>query len=146
MNSLTLLIYLIHVADQLRGVVGGTLLITVLGFAVWLLVVGINFLIEDDDGEDRSEIGRRWFVTWLGWAKHAALPIVIVTLLITVFIPNRQTMLLMAGSQIGEKLATSDGVRSVVDPSVDLLKAWIKNETTKLVIEETGSKKKAEDK
>jgi hypothetical protein len=44
-------------------------------------------------------------------------------------IPDRQTVLLIAASEIGEKVVTSERVQGVIDPSVELLKTWITQQT-----------------
>jgi hypothetical protein len=41
-------------------------------------------------------------------------------------------MLLIAASQVGERVLSSESVQSVVDPSVDLLRTWITQETNRL--------------
>ena len=38
-------------------------------------------------------------------------------------------MLLIAASEVGEKIVTSEKITSVVDPSVTLLKTWIEKQT-----------------
>jgi len=51
-------------------------------------------------------------------------------------IPNRETVLLIAASEIGDRVMNSekmakvgDRVGSVVDPGIDLLKTWIEQQT-----------------
>lgn len=44
-------------------------------------------------------------------------------------LPSRQTVLLIAASEIGERIVTSERAQSVIDPSVDLLKTWMQRET-----------------
>ena len=55
-----------------------------------------------------------------------------ITCLLFVFVPNRQTMILVAASEVGEKVLTNDKVTNIIDPSIDLLQTWIKNELTNL--------------
>ena len=40
-------------------------------------------------------------------------------------IPSRETVLLIAASEISEKIINTPEVKNVIDPSVDLLKSWI---------------------
>jgi len=51
-------------------------------------------------------------------------------------IPNRETVLLIAASEIGDRVMNSekmakvgDRIGSVVDPGIDLLKIWIEQQT-----------------
>lgn len=44
-------------------------------------------------------------------------------------IPSRQTVLLIAASEIGEQVATHQRVMDVIDPSVTLLQTWIRQQT-----------------
>lgn len=44
-------------------------------------------------------------------------------------LPSRQTVLLIAASEIGERVVTSERAQSVIDPSIDLLKTWMQRET-----------------
>jgi hypothetical protein len=55
----------------------------------------------------------------------------IVAVIATV-VPDRQTLMLIASSEIGEKVINSDKITalgSTVDPSITLLKTWIENQT-----------------
>lgn len=47
-------------------------------------------------------------------------------------LPDRNTVLLIAASQIGEKIVNNEKVQSVVDPSIDLLKTWMVQQTQNL--------------
>ncbi len=52
--------------------------------------------------------------------------------LICNFIPTRQTVLLIAGSEMGEKVLNSEKVTNVVDPGIELITTWMKNETAEI--------------
>ena len=43
--------------------------------------------------------------------------------------PDRKTVLLIAASEIGERVVTNEKVQGVIDPSVELLKTWIAQQT-----------------
>lgn len=58
-----------------------------------------------------------------------ALPILAVCIPIALFVPSRQTLILIAGSELGERAVKSEAVQSVVNPGMDLVKLWIKQET-----------------
>lgn len=51
---------------------------------------------------------------------------------IVTVLPSKNTVMLIAASEVGQRLVTSERVVDVVDPSLDLLKTWIKKETEAL--------------
>lgn len=141
MNNLSWLIYAIHVFDAVR-----VLAITALALLGAGLVVTafVGALVEDSNGSYGSKTKDQWvyFPTWLAYAKKIVPAVVIVASLMLIFFPSRQTMLLIAGSEIGERVVTSEAVKGVVDPSIELLKTWIKKETQDLVGQMEQGKKK----
>lgn len=44
-------------------------------------------------------------------------------------VPDRNTVLLIAASEIGERVATSQRVDDILDPSIELLKTWMEQQT-----------------
>lgn len=122
MNSLSWFIYAIGVLDTMRGAASLVLLL-----AIFLGIAGIVFapFIADAVADPQ------WGPFFKG--KINLLVIVICCAgLVNVFAPSRQTMLLIAGSEIGQRVVESKSVTEIVDPSVDLLKSWIREETKKL--------------
>lgn len=55
-------------------------------------------------------------------------------------VPSRQTIVLIASSEYGEKILSNPKIGEIVDPSIDLLKTWIEKEKEKL-IEDSKEKK-----
>lgn len=47
-------------------------------------------------------------------------------------IPSKNTIILIGASEFGEKLARSEAVSGIVDPSIELLKAWIEQQTKQI--------------
>ena len=115
MNSLSWMIYAIQIAGNITEL---SLFITIFGS------VGIATACLFSYFEEAPQ--------WRQWVLSRMLPIVLVAVSIFIFAPNRKTLLLIAASQYGEKLVQSDDVKSVVNPGIDLLKAWIKSETERL--------------
>jgi len=132
MNSLSLLIYF-------AGVVGN--IISVLSLVTVLLVLAtIGSLIfwaiyhDETDSSYRRIEGDALIElrkTRENWRKRALKFAVIAFLAgsINSFIPNRSTVLLIAASEMGEKVLNHPKVEQVVDPSIDLITTWMKNET-----------------
>ncbi len=56
---------------------------------------------------------------------------------VSVAIPSRQTVILIASSEYGEKILNNPKIGEIVDPSIDLLKTWIEKEKNELVEKET---------
>jgi predicted MFS family arabinose efflux permease len=122
MNSLSWFIYLTQVVDHMGGAAFGVLLVGGIGGFLGIILGPMALDLLDDppsSGTIRTVV-RSYIITM-------ALAVVVV-----VFMPSRQTMLLIAGSEMGERLVKSEGVNSIVNPGVDLLKTWIKRETEKL--------------
>lgn len=46
--------------------------------------------------------------------------------------PSRQTVLLIAASQIGEQVVNHQRVQTVIDPSIELLQTWIAQQTASI--------------
>lgn len=121
MASLSWLLYGMSVAESLRGAAT-----TFLIMSVALLVFGLAFApvlgMFFEDAE----------VDVLAFIKKLIKPFIacfVLAALIFVFVPSRQTLLLIAGSEIAQKVAVMPEVQSVAGDSLELLKAWIAKET-----------------
>lgn len=115
MNSLSWLIYFAGVNEAiLNGVIPmAVLIIFACGAGVFLLWINECYVI--------TKRTIRNFIIAGG----------IVAVIATV-VPDRQTLMLIASSEIGEKVINSDKITalgSTVDPSITLLKTWIENQT-----------------
>lgn len=135
MNTLSLLIYF-------AGAVGNIAIILILA-KVLLLVATIGSLIfwgiyhDETDSSFRRYQGdvlvecRKTRELW----RKRALKFAVLAFLIGIigsFIPNRSTVLLIAASEMGEKVLNQPKVEQVVDPSIELITTWMKNETTEI--------------
>jgi signal transduction histidine kinase len=125
MNSLSWFIYFAGFADTLSGfasffaVVGGFL------YLLFMIITGV-LLSDCSEQEERSIRKARRSISWI------AAPILAVCIPASLFVPSRQTLVLIAGSQMGEQALKSDAVTSIVNPGMDLVRLWIKQETDKL--------------
>lgn len=122
MNSLSWLIYFIGVVGNLDWFFS-TLTILLLLVCIGL-VIAFFMMLDEDVGKE-------------AWAKYRKccllfVPAFIVCFLISSLMPSRQTLILIAGSEIGQEVVQSKAVQDVVNPGMDLLKAWIATETTRL--------------
>lgn len=120
MNTLSWLIYFAGVVHSLIAI---TALISIMCFAIWLgarfcfIMHHERMIIKED--QERLPSGTYLLIGFI-------------CLGIATFLPSKNTVMLIAASEIGERLVTSQQVVDVVDPSLDLLKTWIKKETEAL--------------
>lgn len=122
MNTLSIFIYLTQVLTNLHMVIGFLLLI---GFSSAVIILFAWILMADHYGfKPACDFYKPWLARWL-------VPMSIITI-IHVVLPSRETAILIASSEVGEKIVTSDKVSTVVDPGVKLLKTWIEKETNDL--------------
>jgi hypothetical protein len=47
-------------------------------------------------------------------------------------VPSRQTVLLIAGSEMGERVLNHPRFNQVVDPGLELVTTWMQNETAEI--------------
>jgi hypothetical protein len=132
MNSLSWFVYLIQLVDQFRDACGIILTITIIA----AIFTGIQFLCRLPDSDvmhlDFYKNAKEEIIAQTKKVFRIEIILFLVCFLSLIFVPSRQTMLLIAGSEMGEKLVKSDTVKDVVNPGLDLLKSWIRNETAKL--------------
>lgn len=119
MNNLSWLIYLIQLLDGLHGIICGALMITIVFF------IGRCAIFAISEGDSCAK-------DWPLWTKRCAIT-VFVCCVLHVAVPTKQTVLLIAGSQVGEMIVKSDAVQGVVNPGMNLLKTWINEETESLL-------------
>lgn len=119
MNTLSWLIYFAGLVNSLAII---ALLVSVVCFSIWF---GARIFFMLDNGmitkEDQEKL-----------PSGTYLLIGFLCAVILILAPTRNTILLIAASEFGQKLVTSQQVVDVVDPSLDLLKTWIKKETEAL--------------
>lgn len=135
MNSLSLLIYFAGVVGNLASFLA---LITVL---LILVMIGsiIFWVIYHDETDfswrplkdDALVECRKTRELWRKRAFNFALLAVFIGA-INAIIPSRQTVLLIAASEMGEKVLNNEKVGQVIDPSIDLITTWMKNETAEI--------------
>jgi hypothetical protein len=125
MNNLSWLLYAVDVLDNLNIL---TRLVDVLGGIVFL---GLTFAYAvNSEGSDTEKKGRT-LKAIAKWLKVDA-TVVIVAVILSVIVPSKQTVLLIAASEVGERVLTNEKVTSIIDPSVEYLQTWVKHELGKL--------------
>jgi len=121
MNNLSWLIYAAQLFDNVGGAAS---LISVLS-GIGIFLIGCCIGAAHMEGEQTA------VKKMVPVVKKLAV-VLCISLTFACVIPARRTMLLIAASEMGEKLIDSPQVASVVDPSIGLLKAWMVKETADL--------------
>jgi hypothetical protein len=135
MNTLSWFIYLIGVVPALKGVMITVAIFS--GIALGLVILSHMFNRSDTYSEQEKEnfdeisapVYRYWRKVFV-WILCVSVPI-------TVFVPNQKTMILIGASEFGEKMLMSEKAQKLLDPSYQLLEAWINEELKKLKEENT---------
>lgn len=128
MNALTLMIYLISMLGNLKVVFG----FLIAGLAIFGGITLIIFLASADNGNGSAAMfGAKWF--------KRSIPALILVCFITALIPDRQTMIMMAASEVGEYVVQTEQMQGALDEvgtlskdSVELLREYIKAETMQI--------------
>jgi formate hydrogenlyase subunit 3/multisubunit Na+/H+ antiporter MnhD subunit len=132
MNNLSWMIYLAGVSESLSGFF---VFITV----IFAILTAIATIVSVVNAVETDAYNRRYSdntLTYKRSLKKSAFKIAITAFICMIIagstsalLPSRQTVLLIAASEIGERVVTSERAQSVIDPSVDLLKTWMQRET-----------------
>lgn len=132
MNSLSWLIYIANVSGSLGGFL--VFLATVCGITAVILTIITLCMLDATDYFGRPlpahQLVNRDIIR--KGSKKAAILTATGMFLFGTFstlLPDRETVLLIAASQIGEKVVESQQVQGILDPSLDLLKTWIEQQT-----------------
>ena len=135
MNNLSWLIYAAEVGNKVQGV--GHVL-NVLGIICAIVSAVLGAAYAADNKKDFPKEARRYVKLGLCLAFLGAV--------LNVFTPGRQTVLLVAASQIAETTLQSQQaqqlVGKVIDPGVDLLNAWMRKQTQDIEAGLDGKKSK----
>lgn len=127
MNSLSWFIYLTQIVDNLGVAALGCLVFGgMIGFFAFL--IGPMAIVMDSPPSPATirSFVRGYIIT------------MVLAVLVSVFMPSRQTMLMIAGSEMGERLVKSESVNNIVNPGMDLIRKWIQQETDKIKIKDKG--------
>lgn len=130
MNTLSWFIYFIGVIPA----VGNFAVIIAIASAIAIAItVACHLMARADQyhtsskkefDEIHAPLFRYWRKVFI-WLFCVAVPI-------SILIPSQKTMILIGASEFGEKMLTSDKAQKLLDPSYQLLEAWINKELAKL--------------
>lgn len=120
MNTLSWLIYFAGLVHSLTFIAS---LISIVCFFIWT-IARFAFIMHHERMITKEDQER------LPSSNYLIVGFILVG--IATVLPSKNTVLLIAASELGQRLVTSEQVADVVDPSLDLLKTWIKKETEAL--------------
>jgi hypothetical protein len=151
MNSLSWLIYLAKVSGDLSSTVqtfltiNGVVLVVglVIGLLVFAIIADSYGLSAFDNHNEEFVFIQDWFKKYKKFMKTLMVTFPIF-MIIGSILPDKKTVLLIAASQISEEIINNPKVQGIIDPSIDLLKSWIKLQNIEL--EKTIDNKTIDDK
>jgi hypothetical protein len=117
MNTLSWIIYLAELSETLKAFLAIATAAAVFATAGFLITYAHSHRQEE--------------VIWLSRTKISAMAL-IVSALSCAMLPSRQTVMLIVASELGERVVSNAQITSVVDPSLELLNAWISKTTQDL--------------
>lgn len=120
MNSLSWLIYLAEALSSADNLFGA---ISVIACVMAIFSGAAMFFFQGDGDIDISLIKKTFKITAVVCA---------VSSLIAVVLPSKQTIILIAASELGQAAIQSEGAQRVIDPSLRYVESWLNNEIERL--------------
>ena len=144
MNSLSIMIYVVGVAEKLQDNIGGAgFLVGVLCvlFAIgYAIAIGNSVGTSDYNKYDRELANR--FIPGLKSGLRWSISIAVILSLLNFLFPTKQTMIMIAASEVSEKIITSETAQSALNQvggvsadAMTLLKTYIAKEQAELTKE-----------
>ena len=124
MNTLSLVIYFIGMLDVVNIAIGWLIGVSI----VMLFCMAGAYFLKSVNGINEVFPALLWKKTYIS--------MLLVGIFLSAVVPSRTTALLIASSEIGERVLSSESVKSAIDPGADLLKTWMnqqKNEIEKKI-------------
>ncbi len=115
MNSLSIILWISGVSDK----VGIVALFATIPFAIYMFIGMITDSCTNESFTVRKP--PNWIIGGM-----------IAIISFYMFLPNQTTALLIAASEISEKVISSERINTVIDPATNLINTWLQSETAKL--------------
>lgn len=138
MNSLSLLIYAVELVSNIGAT---SVVFTWLGAILFVVLGFIRIVFYFDEGIKDIEF-RKQATAFLRWWHRAATAVLVVSVIGQVFMPTRQTAVMIAASEVAEVVIKSEEAKTVMkdvtglgQDAVGLLKTYIQTEQKKLMDE-----------
>ncbi len=124
MNSLSWLIYLSGIVESVDRLF---IFFTIISGIVGALAM-VAYIIESSVSDSNSPLVAPLFRR----VAQCFIPAFLFFGLCSAFLPSRQTVLMIAASEMGQRALMSQQVQSVVDPATAYLRTWLESETARL--------------
>lgn len=142
MNSLSWLLYLIDVLTKFSDAMAPILAITAM-FVIAPLVFCSCFYETDYDYIDHQKVYKRTYpLKHISWHLRWFLPLWLVVLSLIILIPSRETIYMIAASQVGEQIIQLEEVQSIggevgglASDTIELLRQNIQEQLTEKPVE-----------
>lgn len=144
MNSLSILIYIVGVAEKIEQNIGGAGLISailVVLFAIFYCVAVANSVGNSEYYQSDRELAAR-FIPSLKSGLRWSIVLAVVLSLMNFFFPTKQTMIMIAASEVSEKIITSEAAQNALNQvggvssdAMNLLKSYIAKEQAEIAKE-----------
>lgn len=142
MNSLSWLLYLVDVLTKFSDVMSPILAIT--GLFVIAPLTFCSFFYETDyDYVDHQKVWKKTYpLRHVSWHLRWFLPLWLVVLSLVLLIPSRETIYMIAASQVGEQIIQLEEVQSIggevgglASDTIELLRQNIQEQLTEKAVE-----------
>lgn len=118
MNSLSWMIYGISVVSSVGSLLSFLILVSTILFGIF--VVLLPMILDEIEASVIGYYVKRFLIVYA---------MAIFTLIV---VPDKKTMVLISASEIGESLYKSEQAKGIINPSIELLQEWIKNELAEI--------------
>lgn len=125
MNTLSVLIYFAGVSEYIRDFSNTLLGVLAVSLIPVMLFVCVTVTTDDDEN----------FKAYWSFIKSKIkyyVMLFVFAVFISIFVPTKNTIMLIAASEFGEIAMRSEQMTSIVNPSFELLKTWIDATTQEL--------------
>jgi hypothetical protein len=122
MNNLSIWIYLATIFDNVKTVIVSSIVLSFIAIIIGMMIVLLSASNDQDEKIIENNIKYTKF----------SIGVFLVSVFLAIFIPTKETVMMVVASQYSEKILTSQTAQSLADPSVELLKAWIQKQTKSL--------------
>jgi len=128
MTSLSWFIYFASLVNSISNVFAMAAIVLIVLFCASFIMHGI--MNDNVSRNDKETLDANYkYVKSIRRPLYWLIPIFI---FISIVVPSRDTLILIAASEIGQKVVFSEQMQNALSPSGELIQTWIKNETQKI--------------
>ncbi len=121
MSSLALMLLAIGILPQ----VGIASALIAAFFTLFFIVSTLVYMTRDDCTRANQAMQTEWYPKWM----KRLIAAMVIPFFIAAMMPSKETLVLVAAAEVGQRIVNSDRVTQVLDPSIGLLRSYIEAET-----------------